>query len=75
VNLGRANLSDALINGAHLRGADLSGATLSGADLFGADLTDASWPKGTPVPEGWKLDTSSGRLNLAGTGPESAAAN
>ena len=31
-------------------------------DLSGADLTGAKWPEDTPVPEGWKRDTGSGRL-------------
>jgi uncharacterized protein YjbI with pentapeptide repeats len=84
-NLGRAHLNRArLINahladvnlaGAQLRGTDLSGAHLNDANLTGADLTGAKWPGNAPVPEGWKLDTGSGRLMAAQTGAESAEAN
>jgi hypothetical protein len=55
-------------------GANLISADLTGADLTGADLTGARWPRDAPVPAGWKLDTSSGRLEAAGThsGPTEA---
>ena len=49
-------------------GADLTGADLREAQLTGADLTGTRWPDDVPVPEGWKLDTGSGRLERAGTG-------
>ena len=39
---------------------DLARANLNGATLTGADLTDARWPEGELVPEGWRLDTGSG---------------
>jgi len=79
-----ANLTDANLTGAKLIRADLTGANLisanltraelTGADLTGADLTGARWPRDAPVPAGWKLDTSSGRLEAAGThsGPTEA---
>jgi hypothetical protein len=58
----------------HLARAHLMGANLISADLTGADLTGARWPRDAPVPAGWKLDTSSGRLEAAGThsGPTEA---
>jgi hypothetical protein len=82
-NLTRANLSHAILSRANLTGANLTGANLtganltvvnltvadlSGADLSGADLSGAKWPAGTPVPKGWKIGISSGRLEQAGTG-------
>ena len=69
-----ADLTDAVLIGAVLTGANLTRANLTGADLTGADLTDARWPRNAPVPAGWKLDTSSGRLEAAGTdsGPTEA---
>ena len=51
-----------LLTGANFSHADLTRADLRGADLTRADLTGAKWPEDTPVPEGWKLDTGSGRL-------------
>jgi hypothetical protein len=73
------NLEEADFTGANLAGADLAGATLTdanldGADLYRADLSGARWPENAPVPEGWKLDTGSGRLERAGTdsGPTEA---
>jgi uncharacterized protein YjbI with pentapeptide repeats len=67
-----ADLSPASLAGADLTNADLDGADLSGAILFRATLTAARWPEDKPVPEGWKLDTSTGRLAAAGTdsGPD-----
>ena len=69
----RADLTGAKLIGANLirakfTGADLIGADLADADLADADLADARWPRDAPVPAGWKLDTSSGRLEAAGTG-------
>jgi Pentapeptide repeats (8 copies) len=82
-NLTSAQLRDANLRGAVLRYAKLTGARLHGTilvdadlrdvDLRGAahldeaDLTGAKWSADAPVPEGWKLDTSSGRLVAAGT--------
>lgn len=71
-DLARANLRDAKLCRAKLGHADLTGADLAGADLTGADfnaatLNGALWPLGAAVPEGWKLDTDSGRLVAAGT--------
>jgi hypothetical protein len=63
----RADLARAKLIRAKLTGADLTGADLTGADLTGADLAEARWPRDAPVPVGWKLDTSSGRLEAAGT--------
>jgi hypothetical protein len=67
-NLTGAKLIRADLTGAKLIGANLTGANLTGADLTGADLAGARWPRDAPVPAGWKLDTSSGRLEAAGTG-------
>ena len=70
-NLRGADLHGADLHGADLTGADLASATLTDADLRsitatsanlrGADLTGARWREDTQVPEGWKLDTRSGR--------------
>jgi pentapeptide repeat protein len=74
-----ANLTDVKLRSAKLGGANLTGANLTGADLTGADfnaaiLSDALWPGDAAVPEGWKLDTGSGRLVVAYTdsGPTEA---
>ena len=79
--LTRANLTGANLHGAHLLLANLTGATLTGAnatgaDLHDADLTDADlaearlkgarWPQNAVVPQGWRLDTSSGLLRAPG---------
>ena len=69
-NLTRANLTGADLHRANLDGADLRCACLTGADLTGADLTGARWSEGAPVPDGWKLDTSPGRLERVDTGSE-----
>ena len=74
-NLTRADLARAVLRGAYLAGADLAGADLAGANLEVADLTGARWPKDAPVPQGWKLDTSSGRLEAASTDSGPAEAN
>jgi Pentapeptide repeats (8 copies) len=80
-NLTRANLtrddpteSDPNPKPTNLTGADLTGAQLDGADLRGAILGGARWPADTPFPEGWELDTGSGRLVEARTrsGPTEA---
>jgi hypothetical protein len=67
-----ANLRRAILRRAELTGADLGGAILAETDLIdvnlrdanltGVDLTGAMWTAGSPVPEGWKLETGSGRL-------------
>jgi hypothetical protein len=78
-NLTFANLSGAQLSGAQLsanfHGADLTGVNLHGADLTGVDLTGASWSGDVPVPDGWKLDADSGRLEMAApdTGPAEAS--
>jgi len=84
-NFQGANLSAARLGGANLGGADLGGADLAAADILGrpprprwmggTNLTDTLWPEDAPVPEGWKLDTSSGRLTPAESSPGSGEAN
>ena len=74
-NLFSANLARANLTGADLGHADLTGAILAGAFLTGADLTGARWPGNAPVPEGWTLDTGTGRLEQAGAGPGPAEVN
>jgi hypothetical protein len=71
VPLKEATIRDAYLKGANLRGACFMDATLTGVDFTDADLTEAKWPSGTPVPEGWRLDTGSGRLERmpADSGP------
>jgi uncharacterized protein YjbI with pentapeptide repeats len=81
--LGGADLTEATLAGADLGSADLTRARLfrtdftradlSGATLTEATLTGAKWPGGSPVPEGWKLDTRAGRL-IAATGTDSGPA-
>jgi hypothetical protein len=74
-HLNGASLDHAKLIHAKLIHADLTGAKLTRVDLTGADLTDAKWPEPAPVPEGWKLDTSSGRLERAGTDSGATEAN
>ena len=73
-----ADLSGADLTGAHLAHADLRVANLAaghlaiyadltGADLTGADLTGAHTRPGAAIPEGWQLDTDSGRLKPTDT--------
>ena len=64
-NLIRANLTNADLNGADLSGADLADTDLTGADFTRADLDGARWPEDVPLPEGWKRNTSTGRLEEA----------
>ncbi len=64
VNLSDANLSGADLTGASLTEADLSDATLTAANFTAVDLADAKWPRKVPLPHGWELNTSSGRLQL-----------
>jgi len=66
--LGNVDLSSTRLRRADLSGANLTGAILAAANLDGANLTGARWPGNAPVPEGWKLDTDSGRLKRADTG-------
>jgi uncharacterized protein YjbI with pentapeptide repeats len=56
-NLTRVNLTDTIFAAVVFYSADLTRGTLRRANLSGA-----RWPKGAPVPEGWRLDTGSGRL-------------
>ena len=71
----RIDLSGATLTEVYLAGADLAGADLRDADLdanltnvelIDADLTNARWPRGKPVLEGWERDAGSGRLRRAG---------
>ena len=55
-----ALLDSADLTGAHLVGANLTHAFLGDAIFAGANLTYARWPKGEPVPEGWKRESSGG---------------
>jgi hypothetical protein len=84
-DLAAAHLAHADLTGARLAQADLfrakladarlARADLRGADLTGADLTGALvWP-GAAIPEGWQLDTDSGRLKPAGTSSGGTTAN
>ncbi len=74
-DLSRADLSGADLTDAILNDADLTRADLTRADLTGANLSHARWPEDTPVPEGWTLDPSSGRLERASTGPRQMEAD
>jgi uncharacterized protein YjbI with pentapeptide repeats len=74
-DLSDANLSHANLSHANLSHANLSHAKLSDADLAGADFAGVIWPRDTPVPKGWKLNTGSGRLERAGTDSGPAEAN
>ena len=67
-DLSDANLTGAILYGADLIGANLTSADLTSADLSGADLSGARYLEDMPVPEGWRLDPSSGRLDRAHTG-------
>ena len=74
--LTEAVLTQADLTGAQLLSADLTDAYLTSADLTSADLTSADltaaklagvrWPEGVPIPEGWMVDSASGRLKRAG---------
>ena len=72
--LGGADLRGAQLREADLRSAKLRSVDLRSADLREAELTGARWPEDTPVPEGWKRYTESGRL-MADGGTETAEAN
>jgi uncharacterized protein YjbI with pentapeptide repeats len=61
-----ASVATAQLGGADLTGADLTEARLVGARLTGANLADARWPEGVQVPDGWTVDSGSGRLKRAG---------
>jgi uncharacterized protein YjbI with pentapeptide repeats len=69
--LAAAILRDADLTRARLFRADLTRANLGGATLTEATLSDAKWPGGASIPEGWKLNTRTGRL-IAGAGTDSA---
>jgi hypothetical protein len=62
-------------NETDLTDADLTGADLTGVEFTDAKLTGARWPSEATVPEGWELDTNSGRLKAAATGSGPAEAN
>ena len=76
-----ANLTHADLTYAHLAAARLSliGAHTTGAprslhpDFTGANLSDVKWPEGVQVPDGWAVDSNSGRLRPAGRLPEVTA--
>jgi hypothetical protein len=61
-----ANLTGADLGGATLTHADLTDADLTGADLTGADLGGVRRPEGAQVPDGWMVDSDTGRLKRAG---------
>jgi len=71
-DLTRADLAGADLDIASLNAADFTrsallfahynAARLNTVRFTDADLTGARWPRETAVPEGWKLDTGSGRL-------------
>jgi uncharacterized protein YjbI with pentapeptide repeats len=63
-NLTGADLQDATFTGASLYGTDLTGAIFTDADL-----RHAIWPQDSAIPEGWKRDSDSGRLEQAGNEP------
>jgi hypothetical protein len=74
----RANLTDARLTRANFTRAAIYNADFTGADLTGAVVTDAKWSADRAdrqAPEGWELDTGSGRLRRAGTGSEPAEAS
>jgi uncharacterized protein YjbI with pentapeptide repeats len=65
-NLTGADLHDATFTGASLYGTELTGADLTRAIFTNADLRHAIWPQDSAIPEGWKRDSGSGRLERAG---------
>jgi hypothetical protein len=72
--LAYADLSGAGLAFADLTGADLNGTVFGEVDLANGDvliagLTDARWPAGAPVPEGWTRDPASDRLKRTITAP------
>jgi Pentapeptide repeats (8 copies) len=71
-NLTNADLTRAVLINSSLAQANLTrtvliSATLDGATLDGATLLGARWPEDARVPEGWYLNTGTGRLEKAGT--------
>jgi hypothetical protein len=81
--LRRADLTGTYLYDAILADADLRDATLDGARLDRgdptrprrrADLTGAMWSPDKPVPEGWKLNTGSNRLERPAGASDSGAA-
>ena len=66
-NLAAANLTGANLTGANLTGANLSGVVFDPASLTGADFTGARWSFNASVPDGWRVDPGSSRLERTGT--------
>lgn len=68
-DLQNANLTNAILGGyltaAEL--ADLNDLDLGRVNLLDANLEGAMWPRGEPVPEGWKLNPDTGRLERTDT--------
>jgi hypothetical protein len=73
--LADADLRGAKLTLADLSSADLTGAKITGADFWGANLESACWPQDAVVPEGWKRDPDSARLEWASNDSGSAEAN
>jgi len=65
-NLTNAHLDRADLTNAHLTDPTRGAANLTGATLDGTVLTGVRWPEGVPVPDGWMVDSGSGRLKRAG---------
>jgi Pentapeptide repeats (8 copies) len=87
-DLTKANLTGANLTGAFhddgtevnfteadLSGADFADAKLPRANYAGANPNGTRWPGGARAPEGWKLDTVSGRLVAADPSSGLAEAN
>jgi Pentapeptide repeats (8 copies) len=70
-DLSEASLVAANFTGAYLTGAHLTGASVVAADFAGAHLDFALWPS-YDVPDGWKRDPDSGRLEPASEEPGEA---
>ncbi len=69
-NLRDADLTDAVFGNADddAAFAALREPIRGGPTLTGAYLDDARWPESAPVPEGWRRNTDSGRLEKRDTG-------
>ncbi len=74
-NLTNANLSYVRMRNHSTIFTRLTGAALTGPNFTGADLTGATWSVNTPVPDGWKLNAGSGRLERAGGDSKPTEAN
>jgi hypothetical protein len=70
-----ADFTGADLTGANLTRVDLTVAVLTVAVLTGANLTGARWPSDWSVPEGWRLNPNSGRLQRASAEPAPTEAN